>query len=249
MEDNYEPEYFYLYEIRMRQIIFDESSDVTIIGGVPDEDEYRESISWDFLCPFGLLTDILLLGEVDNPKCDLIIKLISEKLSTDFESPAEIDLLEIFGKEVFICNLVFKVYNPYQQDELGIWKPINDNCYFIDSIEDKNEFFKREGENYNFKVHFKENDEDLLNKALEILGIEKDSFEELSEEDIEKINRIKSDEQQLSDYFFILENAFKYYTQLLKKEFSEKEARKRAGLSDELLFRIASLKNKIKYKK
>ena len=59
-------------------------------------------------------------------------------------------------------------------------------------------------------------------------------------------------EKQLSKYndmqahnLILLNNAFNYFEQLTKHGFAGKEARKISGLSNELLFRIAFLNNKI----
>ncbi len=68
-----------------------------------------------------------------------------------------------------------------------------------------------------------------------------------SKDDYFKKNKeqLKTAEELLHNCFTILNNAFKYYQQLIDKDFSEKEARKRAGLENELLFRIAYLRNKM----
>ncbi|HQE13228.1 MAG TPA: hypothetical protein PLQ78_10790 [Flavipsychrobacter sp.] len=49
----------------------------------------------------------------------------------------------------------------------------------------------------------------------------------------------------LAEHFILLENAYKYYLQLLSFEFSEKVSRKKAGLEDELLFRMAIINHQI----
>ena len=49
----------------------------------------------------------------------------------------------------------------------------------------------------------------------------------------------------LADHFILLENAFKYYLQLLSLDFTEKLARQKTGLEDELLFRIALINHEI----
>lgn len=221
MKNYYDPEHFFLYEIRVQQIIFDESADVTIFGSLPNENDYEKSISWEFLCSFALLTDILLFAD-DKEKGDLLIKMISDKLSVELEIPTIIDVENIFGKEVIFSNLVYEVYKPHVKDENGEWQPVKDNCYFIETIEDKDE-----GDNYKFKEHTEEICDDLLEEALN------------------NLEGAKSDEEKLSEYLVVLDNAFRYYLQLVSKQFSEKEARKRAGLGDELLYRMAVLNNRI----
>lgn len=232
MDRSTEPVYYFLHQIRIRKIVFDDSTDVTIFGSVPDDDDDENSIAFDFLCKFEILTDILLSAN-NKDESDLIIKIISEKLSVKLEIPTIIDIENIFGRELFFCNLVFKVSTPYEKDENGKLYPVRDNCYYIESVEDKAEFFKREGEYFNFKEHRKEIPKDLLQQALDSLEI------------IDNSNESKTDEEQFSEYLNVLDNAFKYYLQLLEKKFPEKEARERTGLNDELLFRIALLNNKI----
>lgn len=224
MENGYDAEHYLLDEIRIRQILFDESDGVTIFGALGAKDDYETSISWDFICNFGLLTDILMFAD-NREEGDLLINIISEKLSKELEIPTVIDMDDIFGGELYFTKLIFEVYKPHEKDENGIWQPTDENCYFIESIESQTEFYKRNRDN---KEETKPNiNEDALERALSVLGIS------------------KSPEDQLSDYFIILHNAYRYYSQLIGKDFTEKEARRRAGLSDELLFRISILNNQI----
>lgn len=50
---------------------------------------------------------------------------------------------------------------------------------------------------------------------------------------------------ELTEYLLVLNNAYQYYLQLKKVNMPDKLARKKAGLKDELLFRIAVLNYKI----
>ena len=52
--------------------------------------------------------------------------------------------------------------------------------------------------------------------------------------------------EELFEYLTLLDNAFKYYLHLRSLDFTEETARKKSGLSDELLFRIAALNHKIR---
>ncbi len=65
----------------------------------------------------------------------------------------------------------------------------------------------------------------------------------------EKFEQQKTTEEhlrnELAEYFILLDNQFKYYLQLLKLGIKEKEARRKAGLKDEILFRIATLNHQI----
>ena len=149
----YEPEYFYLYEIRIGQIVFDESDSVTIFGSIPDELNYSKSIRWDFLCNFSFLIDILLFADIEK-NGELIINILSEKLSNNFEIPSIIDLENIFNQEIIFSNLVYKVYYPKEKNQHGEWITSNENFYIIDSVEPKELFFNRQSVNNQFKKHF-----------------------------------------------------------------------------------------------
>jgi hypothetical protein len=50
---------------------------------------------------------------------------------------------------------------------------------------------------------------------------------------------LKSDEERFNEHMLLLNNGYKYYLQLIAKDFTEKEARRMSGLKNELLFRIA----------
>ena len=222
MEINtYDPKYYYLQEIFISEIIFDESESVTIFGYLPDQ-KNDELVRWDFLCSFSLLTDILLFA---NEQGDYLIKTISEKLSTKLEIPTVIEVESVYGKPLIIDSLIFQVYKPYEKEN-GVWQPVDDTCVVIDSIESKEKFLFEKSEKYISKLIDGEITTDLLDEALGNL-------------------KQNPNEEQLSDYLIILDNAFKYYLQLFKKDFTEKESRKRSGLNDELLYRIAFFNNKI----
>ena len=179
MDNYYDPEHFFFYEIRVQQIVFDESADVTIFGSIPNENDYEKSISCDFLCSFSLLTDILLFAD-DKDKGDLLITMISEKLSAELENPTVIDVVNIFGRELIFSNLVYEVYKPHEKDENGVWQPTKDNCYFIETIENKDEFFKRVDKNYKFKEYAEKIGDDLLEEALGNIENVKTHEEQLS---------------------------------------------------------------------
>lgn len=202
--DVYQPNYKFIDDIQISEIVFDgESSDVTLFGYVANDDKTKYSRG-DFICDFAMLTDVLLhLGETADP----IIERITEILSYDFvESPTVVDLENILGRELTIRDLVLKVYVPKSEDENGEWvENLDDKCYFIDSITSKSDFLEKQKNEKQFAEY----------------------------------------QDMLSDHFILLDNALNYYKQLTARGFAEKEARKRSGLSDELLFRIAFLNNKI----
>ncbi len=72
----------------------------------------------------------------------------------------------------------------------------------------------------------------------------------ITEEDLDKalehVNSLEYAKEQFEEHMLLLNNGYKYYLQLIEKEFTEKDARKMSGLKDELLFRIAYYYNKIK---
>ncbi|HTM67182.1 MAG TPA: hypothetical protein VL093_12720 [Flavipsychrobacter sp.] len=218
MDNTYEPDYFFLFELRIRQIAFDEGIDVTIFAGIPDDEDYEKSIPLDLVCDFGLLNDILLFAQ-DPDQGDLLIQQFSEKLSSKFETPAVIDIENIIGAEMVFSNFILKVYKPHERNEKGDWQPIEDNCVIIDSVLPQSEFDKQKEDR---AVH-----------------------DELLEAAFGHIDYDKRNKEELSDYLILLDNAFKYYLQLCSKDFPKREARKRSGLQDELLFRIATLNHKI----
>ncbi|MBC7422233.1 MAG: hypothetical protein H7334_02140, partial [Ferruginibacter sp.] len=71
-----------------------------------------------------------------------------------------------------------------------------------------------------------------------------DSFH--TKEDFEKKQAASHDpNSQMADCFLLLETAYQYYLQLIQFGKKEKTARKKAGLKNELLFRMAGLNNLI----
>jgi len=204
MADKYKPDYHYIDEIYIKEIVFVNdinSNDVTIFGYYdnPFEDELQRV---DYWCDFSTLTDILLAA---NEEGELVIKAITDLLNSDTsDEPNRIDVENLFGKPFKIKNFILTIYKPMEQDENGEWKleDPDEEFYIIDSVEPK-EIFES-----------KRNSKDKVN-------------------------------EQLSDYFILLNNAYKYYLQLLDLDLSEKSARKKAGLKDELLFRIAVLNHQI----
>jgi hypothetical protein len=205
MNNTYEPNYKQIDEIYIREIIFEKdknSTDVTIFGYYenPFEVELQEV---DYVCDFSILTDLLIFA---NENGEYIIKAITEKLDDDdTEIPSRIDVENIFGKPLKIDNIILTIYKPFEQDDLGNWKEVNegrDEFYIIDRVELK---------------------ENLEEKGFEISNCQDD----------------------FADHMILLNNAYKYYIQLLEFKISKKEARKRSGLKDELLFRIALLNYQI----
>lgn len=222
MSNAYDPQYFYLNEIYISEIVFDQSENISLFCYLLDEGQ-NKLVRWDIFSDFTFLTDILLFSGEDG---EVIIKIISEKLSEEFEIPTVIDIENLFSKPLYVDSFIFKVYKPQEKDANGNWHPINDNNLYMDSMEIKEEFLTRQPDAYIAKIKDGEIIYDLLEEALSNLSI--DPYQ-----------------KQLNEYLNVLDNSFKYYTILLNKEFTEKEARRRSGLSDELLYRIAFYNNKI----
>lgn len=204
MAEKYKPEYHYIDEIYLKEIVFvndTNSNDVTIFGYYdnPFEEELQPV---DYWCDFSTLTDILLAA---NEEGEPIINAITDLLNSHSEEePNRIDVENLFGKPLKVENIVLTIYKPMEQDENGEWKleDPNEEFYLIDNVEPKDVFENR-----------------------------RNSKDDVSE--------------QLSEYFILLNNAYKYYLQLLDLDLSKKTARKKAGLKDELLFRIAVLNHQI----
>jgi hypothetical protein len=197
MPEGYDPQYYYIDEIIIGGIVFDETENVTILGYYLNTDE-DQLIKCDYLCNFSQLIDLLLLG--GDVAEEIIVKL-SDKLTSEYEIPAIIDIEENIGRLIHLRDIILKIYKPHEKNDKGEWQPVNDPVYYVDSIESKETFEQNpEGKAY-------------LNK------------------------------QELSKYLSILNMAFNYYQQLLQAKFNDKQARKRAGLKDELLFRIAYFNN------
>lgn len=204
MAEKYKPDYHYIDEIYLKEIVFvndTDSNDVTIFGYYDNPLE-KELQPVDYWCNFSTLTDILLAA---NEEGEPIINAITNLLHSNCEEePNRIDVENLFGIPLKVENIVLTIYKPMEQDENGEWK-LNDpseEFYIIDRVEPK-----------------------------EIFESKQSSTNEASE--------------QLSEYFILLDNAFKYYLQLVSLNISEKKARKKAGLKNELLFRIALLNHKI----
>lgn len=81
--DTYHPQYFYLDEIYIADIVFDESKNLSLFGYFVDE-QSKDLTRWDFFCGFGMLNDILLFAGEER---EVIIKILSDKLSHPLEIP------------------------------------------------------------------------------------------------------------------------------------------------------------------
>lgn len=143
MVDKYTPDYHYIDEIYIKEIVFVSdinSNDVTIFGYYdnPFEEELQRV---DYWCDFSTLTDILLAAnEEGEPVINAIADLLNSYTS---DEPNIIDVENLFGKPLKIENLVLTIYKPMEQDEDGEWKleDPDEEFYIIDSVE-PNEIFE-----------------------------------------------------------------------------------------------------------
>ncbi len=222
----YDPTYHYLNTIYISQIVFDETEFVTLFGYLVDEKK-KEFVGWDFLANFSQLNDMLLSTINES---DTIIEILAEKLSQKYDSPTIIDVVNLFTKPIEINSFVFKVYKPHEEDENGEWKPTKDSCLFIDELIKKETF-----EEMNPFITFSKVENGKLSENKLIQAINN--------------NETKRNDNAFKGYITILKQAQKQYVLLIKKGFSEKDARKRTGLEDELLFKMALSCPGIKKKK
>jgi hypothetical protein len=200
MSDLYNPEYYYIDEIIINAIVFDDTENLTLLGSVII-DEDNKSFDCDYVCDFAQLVDLLLFAADDGDK---IIEVISSNLSSHFDIPSIVKMKEIIGKPLKITGIILKIYQPHNKNEQGEWIPISEPIYYIDSIESK-ETFEESSEGHKYLV-----------------------------------------KQELSKYLSLLNIAYHYYSQLINLKFEEKKARKKSGLKNELLFRIAYFNYQLK---
>lgn len=206
MAKKYEPNYRFIDEIYLSEIIFEKdknSTDVTIFAYYENTVE-KDLKRVDYWCEFSTLTTLLLAGK---EKCEPVISAITDVLNSDTkEISVVIDVENMHGKPLKIDGIEIKIYRPMEQDENGDWieDPIDEEFYIIDEIKPKSLTVSR---------------------------------------------KTKDPKEELSEYLVILNNAYKYYLQLLSVEFPETLAREKSGLTDELLFRIAGTYHKIMRKR
>lgn len=87
---------------------------------------------------------------------------------------------------------------------------------------------------------------------------QKDEWVEIPDESLFIIDKVESKESfysgetsednlsnQMAEYFIMLDNSYNYYLKLIDHEISEKKARKKSGLKNELLFRLAIINHLI----
>ncbi len=173
--------------------MFDETENLTLFSTCLD-DSSDKIVDCDYICDFSQLTDLLLYAGNEG---DEVIKVLSSKLSSQYDIPTIIMMEDVINSSLRITDVVLKIYKPHNKNENGEWVPTSESLYFIDSIAAK-EVFERSPEGREYFIR------EALSKHLSLLNV-----------------------------------AYMYYTHLIKLGFNEKQARKKSGLKDELLFRIA----------
>lgn len=136
MADKYKPNYHKIYEIYLKEIVFEKSiehSEVTIFGYYLNTDP-EELMRIDYLCDFSALTDLLIFAKEEG---EPIIEAIAEKLNSDIdEYPIIIDVENIFGKPLKIDGILLTIYLPFEENQNGEWIESTDKSfYIIESIE------------------------------------------------------------------------------------------------------------------
>lgn len=221
-EFTYEPEFHYLDEIYLSQIVVDDTENISVFAYLLDAKTVRLK-KWSFFCQLSQLTDILI--SLDD-KGDRIIQELSTLLSTDYDIPTIVGIEDILHESLLVDKFVFKVYVPHELNEHGDWVPSSDNCLFIEDVELRTDFIKR-------------------NNGLQYISCIKNGkiMKDLLDEALNNLTKV-SCTKQLYAYLEIFDSSFKIYKSLFIKGFSEKKARKNSGLEDELLFQISLANHK-----
>lgn len=216
-EPEYKPQYYYLDKIFLDEIVIDDTNKISIFGYLTDKITLK-LVRWTFFSDFNQLTDILI---AQGEKGNTVIMEVSKVLSDDYDIPTMIGVTESLNEYLLVDNFVFKTYVPLELNEFGDWVPTHENAVFIESITLKDDFIK-ESTKLVFISCIKNGKlmVDLLDDALNI--------------DAAPIYA-----QQLKDYLDLLLSSFATYQGLIIKGFTDKKARKNAGLKNELLYRIA----------
>lgn len=216
-EPEYNPQYFYLDKIFIEQIVIDETDKISIFGYLTDTITLK-LVHWTFYSNFNQLTDILI---AQNDKGNLVLEEVSKILSQDYEIPTLIDISACLQEYLQVDNCVFKTYIPLEPNQYGDLEPSKDRVLLIESVTPKEEFIQK-NTRLVFISHVKNGSlmVDLLDDAL-------------------NTDAASLYEKQLADYQSLLLSLFEKYLGLITKGFTDKKARKSAGLKNEILFRMA----------
>jgi hypothetical protein len=130
--ENYNPNYFTLSDLLINEIVFGSNSIPSIFCN--ELHDYSDKVI-TLACDFNELSQILL----NSGKLGIVVKdKISELLKNPFlEEPTVIDVANIYGKPLYVRNILLEVYWPQYKNDDGIW--VEDyGVLFVNSILQKN---------------------------------------------------------------------------------------------------------------
>ncbi len=216
----YQPNYEYFSHLKLTDIVFDETRVLATLFGQYKEHKTAPYLDCDFVCEFDILGDLLLhAGE----EADGVTEALACKLTADYiASPTVIDITALMGAPLEINDVQLKVYRPHEQNESGEWIESEDaDCYCIASVQD-------------WQTGVPEFREEILNAAPP-RHIDLNRFPPAANAACEKYK------EAFDAHLTLLHDSFGLYQKLREQEFSKKAARRQAGLTDDLLFRLAQL--------
>lgn len=172
------------------------------------------------MCEFDILGDLLLrAGEA----ADGVTEALANGLTADYiASPTVIDITALAGAPLEISDVQLKVYRPHEQNESGEWIESEDaDCYCIASVQD-------------WQTGVPEFREEILNAA---------PPRRIDHNPIPPAENIACEKYRdaFEAHLALLHDAYQLYQRLREQEFSKKAARRQAGLTDDMLFRLALL--------
>jgi len=221
--NKYEPEYMFIDEIFISEVVFDEGDGVSLFCFLNDQFQ-KKLVRWDLFSDFRQLTDILLTcGE----KGEKVIEIVSNKLQHELEIPTVIDLEDQIDCLLKVDELVFKVCHLIEKDQEGNWHNPHQNCLIIEDVLNKVEFI---AENPDTFISVCKADK-IVSNLLEYTNAD------LLESPLQ---------EELNALLLTLDESYKLFQNLICLEFTPEKAREMSGLSNEFLFRIATSNNKLR---
>lgn len=116
----YEPHYFVINDLRIKEIIFDDETSPTIYCSKvrqPDEPETA------LFCGYTHLGQILLgSGKFGKVVLDRISQIFRQDV---IEKPTVIDLVKEFGESLLIHDIYIEVYQQQEKNDAGEWEEVN----------------------------------------------------------------------------------------------------------------------------
>ena len=128
-ENVYEPDIFILNYLAIRNIVIEDSLDVTIFGYTfQDEPEQMEI---DLYTNIDTLKNIIIN---DIEKGVKALDLIASKSNFESSDSVTIDLEGMLGRPLIFDNIKLKIYETHFQNEEGKWVPDEEMGYIIDEF-------------------------------------------------------------------------------------------------------------------